>query len=276
MAVFHNHGAQMMQLNTQAITQTDPAFADGIAIVAGGSGGIGAQICLSLARAGANVLLTYHSRQAEAERVVGEIRAMGREADAIRLDLGDAEAVMAAVGQARQRFGKLHSLVYAAGPALHMQFISELQPAEWARIINTDVCGCFNFVQAGLPYLKADGGGAYVAVITCAVERVPARDICSAAPKAAIEMLMRGLAKEEGRNGIRANCVGPGWVDAGLGQSVINNELSSEQVEQIRRSIPLRRIGRPEEIAEAVTFLLSSKASYISGQSLAVDGGMQL
>ena len=160
-------------------------------------------------------------------------------------------------------------------PALHMQFISELQPAEWARIINTDVCGCFNFVQACLPYLKADGGGAYVAVITCAVERVPARDICSAAPKAAIEMLMRGLAKEEGRNGIRANCVGPGWVDAGLGQSVINNELSSEQVGQIRRSIPLRRIGRPEEIAEAVTFLLSSKSSYISGQSLAVDGGMQ-
>lgn len=101
---------------------------------------------------------------------------------------------------------------------------------------------------------------------------MPARDICSAAPKAAIEMQMRGLAKEEGRNGIRANCVGPGWVDAGLGQTVINNELTQEQVEHIRRTIPLRRIGRPEEIAEAVTFLLSSKASYITGQSLAVDG----
>jgi NAD(P)-dependent dehydrogenase (short-subunit alcohol dehydrogenase family) len=110
-------GAQMMHMNTQATSQTDPAFADGIAIVAGGSGGIGAQICLSLARAGANVLLTYHSRRAEAEKVVDEIRAMGREADAIRLDLGDAEAVKAAVGQARQRFGRLHSLVYAAGAA---------------------------------------------------------------------------------------------------------------------------------------------------------------
>ncbi|MNE66024.1 2-(S)-hydroxypropyl-CoM dehydrogenase [compost metagenome] len=124
--------------------------------------------------------------------------------------------------------------------------------------------------------MKKAGGGAYVAVITAAVERVPVRDICSAAPKAAIEMLMRGVAKEEGRFGVRANCVGPGWIDAGLGREVMRTELTEEHIEQIRRSIPLRRIGQPEDIAEAVVFLLSSKASFISGQSLAVDGGMQL
>ncbi|MNI83879.1 2-(S)-hydroxypropyl-CoM dehydrogenase [compost metagenome] len=87
---------------------------------------------------------------------------------------------------------------------------------------------------------------------------------------------MRGVAKEEGRFGVRANCVGPGWIDAGLGREVMRTELTEEHIEQIRRSIPLRRIGQPEDIAEAVVFLLSSKASFISGQSLAVDGGMQL
>jgi NAD(P)-dependent dehydrogenase (short-subunit alcohol dehydrogenase family) len=263
-------------MSVEPVTHVDPSFAQGIAIVAGGSGGIGAQICLSLARAGADVLLTYHSKRAEADKVVAQIRGMGRVAEAVQLDLGDATAVATMATDAQQRFGRIHSVVYAAGPALHMEFIGKLEPAEWARVINTDVCGCFNFVHATLPHLKKAGGGSYVMVITSAVERVPARDICSAAPKAAIEMLMRGLAKEEGRSGIRANCVGPGWVDAGLGKAVIESELTPEQLEKIRHSIPLKRIGQAYEIAEAVTFMLSSKASYITGQSLAVDGGMQL
>lgn len=263
-------------MDSQQQSCRDPVFAQGIAIVAGGSGGIGTQICLSLARAGSDVLLTYHSHEAEAAALVAQIQAMGRIAHAVRLDLTDSEAVVAALAEARQRFGRLHSLVYAAGPAVHMKFIAELSAQQWSQVINTDVCGCFNFVRAGLGHFREDGGGAYVAVITSAVERVPVRDICSAAPKAAIEMLIRGVAKEEGRFGIRANCVGPGWVDAGLGKEVLSNELIPEQVERIRKAIPLQRIGQPQDIAEAVTFLLSSKASYISGQSLAVDGGLQL
>ena len=95
-------------------------------------------------------------------------------------------------------------------------------------------------------------------------------------PKAAIEMLIRGVAKEEGRYGIRANCVGPGWVNAGLGKAVLDNEFPPEHVERIKKSIPLRKFGEPEDLAEAVVFLLSSRAKFITGQSLAVDGGGQL
>lgn len=263
-------------MSVDRLPHSDPSFAQGVAIVAGGSGGIGSQICLSLARSGSDILLTYHARRAEAEAVVAQIREMGRTAEAVQLDLGDSSAVAAMAAAAQLRFGLIHSVVYAAGPALHMEFIGRLEPCEWARIINTDICGCFNLVSATLPHLKKTGGGGYVMVITSAVERVPIRDICSAAPKAAIEMLMRGLAKEEGRFGIRANCVGPGWVDAGLGKAVIESELSPAQLEKIINSIPLRRLGLGQEIAGAVTFMLSSKAAYITGQTLAVDGGLQL
>lgn len=252
----------------------DAHFSQGVAIVAGGSGGIGSAICLGLAKEGSDILLTYNANREAAEKVASEIRALGRRAEIAQLRLDDADAVASMVNQAAQRYGRIHSVVYAAGPSLHMSLISQLTPQAWANVISSDVNGCFNLVHAALPHLK--GGGALLAVITSAVERVPARDICSAAPKAAIEMLMRGVAKEEGKNGIRANCVGPGWVDAGLGRQVMERELNAEQIDAIRRTIPLRRIGRAEEIADAAVFLLSSKATFITGQSLAVDGGMQV
>lgn len=254
----------------------DPAFGEGAALVVGGSGGIGAAICLALAEAGSDMVLTYRGNRGAAESVADAVRERGREARVEIADLSDRDRVGAIADDAVARFGKLHSVVYAAGPPIHMNFIHDLSSEEWARVINADVIGAFNLVKATLPHLRAAGGGAYLGVITAAVERVPARDICSAAPKAAIEMLFRGVAKEEGRFGIRANCVGPGWVDAGLGKVVMDSELTELDIERIKRSIPLRRVGSARDIGEAASFLLSSKASFITGQSLAVDGGMQL
>ena len=254
----------------------DPAWDKGAALVVGGSGGIGQAICAALANAGANVALTYRGNEANAQAAADAVRTAGREAEIARLVLEEPGAVKRVVDRMEDRFGGLHSVVYAAGPVVHMTPIHRLTPEQWGAVIDTDVKGFFNLVWATLPHFRKRKAGNYVAVITTAVERVPPLDIMSASPKASIEMLVRGIAIEEGKNGIRANCVGPGWIDAGLGREVLRNELRPEQVERVTNTIPLRRVGEAAEVADAVLFMLSARARYITGQTLSVDGGGQL
>ena len=253
-----------------------PEFATGTAVVIGGSGGIGTAICRELARLGSNVVLSYRSNQSSADAVVAAVKSLGRDASAAAVEMGDAPAVKRFVDDAAERFGSLHSVVYAAGPALHMRYIGEIQPDEWAATCNADINGCFNMVWAALPQLRKQQSGSLLAVITAAVDRAPPRDIMSAAPKAAIEMLIRGVAKEEGRHGIRANCVGPGWIDGGLGAKVMATELTPQYIAAMTKAIPLRTIGASEDVAAAVGFMLSNQARYITGETLCVAGGLQL
>jgi NAD(P)-dependent dehydrogenase (short-subunit alcohol dehydrogenase family) len=249
----------------------DPRFVDGVAIVVGGSGEIGSEICLALAAAGANVVLTYNKNKAAADDVARQIEALGRKAEIAQLHLENAEEVVAFAKEVAQRHGCIHSVVYAAGAKPGMALIADIKETDWASVITDEVIGCFNLVHATLPYFRQARDGAYVALISSAVERVVARDILSAAPKAAIEMFMRGLAKEEGANGIRVNCVSPGSIAAGA-----DNDAMSPARGKAVKAIPLKRFGHAREVADAVLFLLSSKATYITGHSLAVDGGMQV
>jgi NAD(P)-dependent dehydrogenase (short-subunit alcohol dehydrogenase family) len=265
----------MEMSNVAADRREDSEFADGAALVVGGSGGLGAAICAGLAAAGSNVALSFRSKRAAADKVVADVAAAGRRAFSAPVDLEDTTQVSAFVARAIAEFGSIHSVVYAAGPPLEFLYINEISPQEWARVIAADVNGCFNLVQAVLPHLRELRRGSIVALVTAAVDRSPPRDILSAAPKAAIQMLIRGVAREEGRSGIRANCVGPGFIEAGLGLATIHDH-TKDYVARMTKAIPLRRPGKPEDVADVVCFLLSDKSRYVTGVTIPVAGGLQL
>lgn len=254
------------------------SFESGAVIVAGGSGGIGAGICQRFAASGLPVVFTYHSSESKARAVQADIESAGGKADYERVDLSVAAEVDALFGRVRERYGRIGHVIYAAGPHFEFNFIGSIPNEDWHHVVNADINGAFHLIQAAVRSFRQQGdGGNLVAVITSAVERVPVKDIMSAAPKAAIEMLVRGVAKESGRFGIRANCVGPGWINAGLGKKGLEEKLDEKGREHIRKTtIPLQRFGEADDIAWATAFLCSQQAGFITGQSLAVDGGLQL
>jgi 3-oxoacyl-[acyl-carrier protein] reductase len=170
-------------------------------------------------------------------------------------------------------FGGLHTLIYAAGPNVPMVHLSEVTPAQFRDQILDDAVAFFNAVHPALPYLRA-GGGNIVGVTTAATSRYPVRDGLSTGPKGAVEALVRGLAAEEGRFDVRANCVGPGMLTDGMAERLIESgDLDERALEITRGNIPLRKFGTALDIAEAVCFLASDRAGFISGQKIDVDGG---
>lgn len=244
------------------------------AFIAGGSGVIGSAIARRLATEGMDLTLTYRSNPDKAMALAEELRARGGAVETVQLDLADAAAVKDGVDRAAQRFGRLDCVVYAAGPSIKFQLVNQIDPAEWARVINGDTNASFNLVAAALPHLR-EKGGALLAVLTAAVDRSPPRDILSAAPKAAIQMLFKSVALEEGRNGVRANCVAPGYILDGIGTSMIG-EHDASFAERMIKAIPMKRTGEAAEVAEVAAFLLSDRASYVTGSTIHVAGGLQL
>jgi NAD(P)-dependent dehydrogenase (short-subunit alcohol dehydrogenase family) len=251
----------------------DKDMPDGVALVTGGSGGLGRAICARLGRAGARIALTYRHNRDAADATVRALTEAGVAAAAFPLELADAAAVAAVVAAATAALGPLHTVVHAAGSDIKMRYVSQVAPAEWQAVMRTDADGFFHLVHATLPALRATRGS-IVALTSAGLARHPVRDILSTAPKAAIEALLRGLAREEGRHGVRANSVAVGVVDAGMFQRLsAEAELSAEWIEATRRNTPLGRVGSADDIAEAVAFLVSRRAGFITGQQLIVDGG---
>ena len=252
--------------------QETPPFPAGVALVVGGSGGLGDAICRALAAQGSDVALTYHGNQNTADTVAQAVSDAGRRAAAYRMPLDDADAVAAIVDGVAERFGAIHTLVFTVGPDIGQPFVSEVTPEEWRAVMAVEPIGYFNVVRATLPHLRASRGSV-VAVTSAATIRYAPRDILSAAPKAAVNLLTSAIAREEGRNGVRANVVAPGFISAGLGQHLLDTVVSERERQAIERAAALRRIGTAEEVAEVVAFLASSKASLVTGQTVAADGG---
>jgi NAD(P)-dependent dehydrogenase (short-subunit alcohol dehydrogenase family) len=249
-------------------------FPEGCAIVFGGSGGLGGHIAGLLAQRGADVVVTYRSRQQAAGEVAAAIRAGGRRASVLACDVADRSAVNAVVQQAQAEYGRVHTVVSASGMVYDTGRLAELREDSFRGVIDTDVIGFFNISQAAVPALRRGGGGAVVAVVTTALAHVVPRTTLSAAPKAAVAVMIKQLATEEGVNGIRANAVGPGVIgDAGM-VLPLREGPARKTMDLAIGMTPLRRFGKAGEVAEAVVFLASARSGYISGQVLMVDGGM--
>jgi NAD(P)-dependent dehydrogenase (short-subunit alcohol dehydrogenase family) len=241
------------------------------ALVTGGSRGIGRAVALELARRGADVAFIYRSRDDDAESASAQIRALNQRALALKADLADAAGVAAAVDRAANELGGLDVVVQAAGAMGAWREIAELSPEDWDRYLAVDLSGAFYVIRAALPHLRK-GGGAIVAVSSIAAQMCQPKNVQGAAASAGLEAMIRVVAREEGRSGIRANAVAIGLTDTDMGRAALSN-WGPETAERILRGIPLRRIGTPEDVARAVCFLAGPDGAYITGKVLQVDGG---
>lgn len=252
--------------------ESDRDFEGKKALITGGSRGIGRAVCIELARRGADVAFIYRSRDEEAEETAARVRAHGRQALPLKADLATSAETALAVDRAAAEFGRLDVFVQAAGAMGAWQEIADLPIEDWDRYLAVDLSGAFYAIRATLPHLRKAGGGAIVAISSIAAQMCQARNVQGAAAKAGLEAVIRVVAREEGRRGIRANAVAVGLTDTDMGR-VAFAEWGPETTERVIRGIPLRRIGTPEEVARVVCFLAGPDGAYITGKVLQVDGG---
>jgi 3-oxoacyl-[acyl-carrier protein] reductase len=238
-----------------------------VALVTGGGRGIGRGIALELAREGADLAINYRRDRDSAEATAQEVRSLGRQADVVAADVGDHEAVTAMFAHVIGKFGRIDVVVANSGVASRFQSVAELDPAEWRRVMTTDLDGAFYTARAAAPHLVASKG-ALVFISSVGADVAAAGGAPYHCAKAGVNTLAKVLAKELAPSGVRVNVIAPGLVRSDMG-----NRLLKVFGNDLIKGIPLGRAGEPMDIGRAAAFLASDDASWITGKILRIDGG---
>ncbi len=242
------------------------------ALVTGGSRGVGRAIALEFARQGADVALVYRTSDDLARAAATEITDMGRKALAIRADLKDAAAAAQAVERTIGELGGLDVLAHSAGAQVEWTSVRDHDPSDWAGFVTNDLIGAFNIIQPVVRHMHGRKSGVIIAISSIAAQMCQARNSEGAAAKAGLEALIRVVAREEGRAGIRANAIAIGLTDTDQARQALD-QWGPEATEKIIKAIPLGRMARPEEIAGMAAYLAGDQGAYITGKVIQVDGG---
>ncbi len=241
---------------------------DKVAIVTGGTRGIGRAIVFELIENGAKVLFTYLKSDESAGIILDEIKELNGEAEAIKADVRLYDEAKRVIGEAINKFGKIDILVNNAG-IVKDKALMMMDPAEWLDVINTNLTGYFNMAKACIVTMMKQKTGNIINISSIAGVVGMPRQVNYSSAKAGELGLTKSLAKEVAQYGIRVNAVAPGFIDTDMTKDL-------KQKDAMIKMIPFGRFGKPEEIAKVVTFLASERSAYITGQVLKVDGGLAI
>ena len=240
------------------------------AIVTGGSRGIGRAVCLELARRGCNIVLSFAGNTAAADQTVSACQALGVQALAVQGNVADADAVKALFDAALEKFGAIDILVNNAG-ITRDNLLMLLKEEDFDAVVDTNLKGAFLCMKAAVRPMMKQRRGRIISLSSVVGLRGNAGQVNYAASKAGVIGMTKSLAKELAGRNITVNAVAPGFIDTDM-----TAVLPDKTKEAILSSIPMARLGAAEDVASAVAFLASDEAGYITGQVLAVDGGMSM
>jgi 3-oxoacyl-[acyl-carrier protein] reductase len=246
------------------------AFKDKVVLVTGGSRGIGRSIAVGFAKQGATVIISYAGNEAAAQETLGLLQAAGSKGEAVRFDVADSAACASAVDALVKTHGRLDVLVNNAGVAVD-GLVMRVKDEDWDKQLDTNLKGAFALIRAACRPMMKQKGGAIINLTSVVGEMGNGGQAAYSASKAGLIGLTKSVARELASRNIRVNAVSPGFISTDM-----TSYLEGETREKMIAAIPLGRLGSPEDVAQAVLFLASDAAAYITGEILKVNGGMYM